>query len=149
MARRFTIKERIDLVRNYYSSGNNASEAARKAGENPLHASTVMRLIRKFEESESFADEARSGRPSVSKSEDFQRVVLEEIDSNTPTSTRRIARNDKVYSHNPITLDQLRSLISQQLQTIDVSLCRKMCRSVRDRMAKCVQNEGGHFEHLL
>ena len=33
MTRRFTIKERIDLVRNYYSSGNNASEAARKAGE--------------------------------------------------------------------------------------------------------------------
>ena len=75
MARRFTIKERIDLMRNYYSSGNNASEAARKAGENPPHASTVMRLIRKFEERESVADEARSGRPSVSKSEDFQRVV--------------------------------------------------------------------------
>ena len=89
MARRFTIKERIDLVRNYYSSGNNASEAAR----------------------------------GVLKA--------------------------KIYSHNPITLDQLRSLISQQLQTINVSLCRKVCRSVRDRMAKCVQNKGGHFEHLL
>ena len=58
MARRFTIKERIDLVRNYYSSGDNASEASRKGGENPLHASTVMRLIRKFEESGSVADEA-------------------------------------------------------------------------------------------
>ena len=68
MARRFTIKERIDLVRNYYSSGNNTSEAARKAGENPPHAFTVMRLFGKFEESESVADEARSGRPSVSKS---------------------------------------------------------------------------------
>ena len=98
MARRFTIKEKIDLVRNYYSSGNNASEAARKAGENPLHASTVMRLIRKFEESKSVADEARSGRPSVCKSEDFQRVVLQEIDSNTPTSTRRIARQISVAS---------------------------------------------------
>ena len=61
MARRFTIKERIDLVRNYYSSGNNASEAIRKAGENPPHDSTVMRLIGKFEESRSVADEARSG----------------------------------------------------------------------------------------
>ena len=56
---------------------------------------------------------------------------------------------EKVYSHNPITLDQLKSLISQQLQTTDVSLCRNVCRSVRDRMAKCVQIEGGHFEHLL
>ena len=45
MARRFTIKERINSVRNYYSSGNNASKAARKAGENPSHASTVMRLF--------------------------------------------------------------------------------------------------------
>ena len=98
MARRFTIKERIDLVRNYYSSGNNASEAARKAGENPPHASTAMRLIRKFEESGSVADEARSGRPSVSKSEDFQRVLLQEIDSNTPTSTHRIARQISVAS---------------------------------------------------
>ena len=71
MARRFTIKERIDLVRNYYSLGNNASEAARKSGENPPHASTGMKLIRKFEESKIVADEARSGRPSVSKSEDF------------------------------------------------------------------------------
>ena len=60
MARCFTIKERIDLVRNYYSSGNNASEATRK-GENPLHASTVMRLSCKFEESGSVADEAESG----------------------------------------------------------------------------------------
>ena len=50
MARRFTIKERIDLVKNYYLSGNNASEAARKVCENPPHASTVMRLICKFEE---------------------------------------------------------------------------------------------------
>ena len=58
MARRFTIKERIDFVRNFNSSGNNASEAARKASENPPHASTVMRLIRKFEESGSVADEA-------------------------------------------------------------------------------------------
>ena len=340
------------LVRNYYSSGNNASEAARKAGENPPHASTVMRLICKFEESESVADGTWSGRPSVSKSKDFQRVVLQEIDSNTPTSTCRIAHQisvasdydvshvtvfntlkelsckpyipclfhalneddpdmqkqsceifeemfradpswinniiwsdeaifklnghlnchncvywnatnlhymieknvnlpgltvwcgissvgiigpyffdgcvtgksylemlqhfliprlvhydddimfqqdgapphfasvfrdfldkkfpgrwigrrgpikwparlpdltpadfflwgvlkDKVYSHNPITLDQLRSLISQQLQTIDIRLCRKVCRSVQDRMAKCIQNEGWHFEHLL
>ena len=103
MARRFTIKERIDLVRNYYSSGNNASEAARKAGENPPHASTVMRLIRKFEESGSVADKARSGRPSVRKSEDFQRVVLQEIDSNTPTSTRRIARQISVASDYDVT----------------------------------------------
>ena len=91
-------------MRNYYSSGNNASEAARKAGEKPLHASTVTRVIRKFEESGSVADEARSDRPSVSKSEDFQRVVLQEIDSNTPTLTRRIARqifvaSDYVVSH--------------------------------------------------
>ena len=52
-----------------------------------------MTLIRKFEESGSVADEARSGRPSVSESEEFQRVVfgLQQIDSNTPTSTRRIA----------------------------------------------------------
>ena len=57
MARRFTIKERIDLVRNYCSSGNNASEAAKKAGENLPYASTVTRLIRKFEESRSVADE--------------------------------------------------------------------------------------------
>ena len=44
-------------MRNYCSSGNNASEAAKKAGENLPYASTVMRLIRKFEESRSVADE--------------------------------------------------------------------------------------------
>ena len=85
-------------MRNYYPSGNNASKAARKAGENPPQASRVMRLLRKLKESGSVADEARSGRPSVSKSEDFQRVVLQEIDSNTPTSTRRIARLISVAS---------------------------------------------------
>ena len=104
MARRFTIKKRIDSVRNYYSSRNNASEAARKADEKPPHASTVRRLIRKLEESESVADEARSGRPSVSKSEDFQRVVLQEIDSNTPTSTRRIAISISVASDYDVTV---------------------------------------------
>ena len=76
-------------MRNYYSSGNNVSEAARKAGENPPHASTVMRLIRKFEKSGSVTDKARSGRLSVSKSEDFQRVFLQEIDSNTPNKRNK------------------------------------------------------------
>ena len=72
MARRFTIKERIDLVRNYYSSGNDASGPTRKVGENLHHAATVVRLIRKFEESGSVADEARLGGPSVSKFKDFE-----------------------------------------------------------------------------
>ena len=57
-----------------------------------------MRLIRKFEESGSVADGAGCGRPSASKSEDFQRVVLQEIDSNTPNSTCRIARQISVGS---------------------------------------------------
>ena len=56
---------------------------------------------------------------------------------------------DKVYCRNPMTLDQLSLVISEQIQTIDVNLCRKVCRSVRDRMAMCIRNDGGHFEHLL
>ena len=107
MARRFTIKERINLVKNYYSSGCNASEVARQAGESPPHVSTIMRLIHKFEESGSVADEGRSGRPSVCKSQEFQRVVLQEIEPNTPTSTRRIARqisNTSEYNVSHVTV---------------------------------------------
>ena len=91
MAARFTLQERVDIVKNYYAT-NNAAEAARLAGASHSPSrSTVLRLIRKFESTGSVKDEQRSGRPSFYQKEEFQAAVLREITDNTPTSTRRIA----------------------------------------------------------
>ena len=62
------------------------------AGAHSPSRSTVLRLIKKFETTGSVKDEQRSVRPTFYKEEEFQAAVLREIDNNTPTSTRRIAR---------------------------------------------------------
>lgn len=106
MAVRFTLQERINIVKKYYAT-NNAAEAGRMASTHSPSRSTVLRLIKKFETTGSVKDEQRSGRPNLYKNEEFQATVLREIKDNTVTSTRRIAcqladRSDFHVSHTTV-----------------------------------------------
>ncbi|CAL8102036.1 unnamed protein product [Calicophoron daubneyi] len=90
MAVRFTLQERINIVKKYYAT-NNAAEAGRMTSTHSRSRSTVLRLIKKFETTGSVKDEQRNGRPNLYKNEEFQATALREINDNNLTSTRRIA----------------------------------------------------------
>ena len=57
---------------------------------------------------------------------------------------------DKVYSQKPRSVDDLKNYIIDAFQEIHAQsdVCEKVCRSVRDRLQSCVNQEGKQFEHL-
>ena len=57
---------------------------------------------------------------------------------------------DKVYSQKRRSVDDLKNYIRDAFQEINAQsdLCEKVCRSVRDRLQSCVNQEGKQFEHL-
>ena len=57
---------------------------------------------------------------------------------------------DKVYSQKPKSVDDLKNYIRDAFQEINAQsdLCENVCRSVRDRLQSCVNQEGKQFEHL-
>lgn len=59
------------------------------------------------------------------------------------------AMKQLVYSENPRTVQDLRRVITEKFAKIQPELCMKVCRSVAGRLGKCIQQQGGHFEHLL
>lgn len=110
MALRFNLQERIDIVKHFYST-DNAAEAARLAGVHSPHRSTVLRLINKFETTGSVKDEQRSGRPSLIKKPDFQDAVLQELNENTPTSTRNLTRQVATNSEYNVSHETVRKTL--------------------------------------
>lgn len=96
---RFDLRERIEIIKSYYSTGN-ASATARNFGEHPPQPSTVLRLVKKFEETGSVADKPGRGRKALHEDEQFKEAILAEINPNTPTSTRRIAMQLKQQNYN-------------------------------------------------
>jgi hypothetical protein len=54
---------------------------------------------------------------------------------------------DTVYSKKPTSVDQLETEIIKAFQQISIEICEKVCRSVKSRLYKCLEAEGGHFEH--
>jgi transposase len=134
MAKRFTLRERIDIVKHYYASNNNASVAARLVDQHSPQPSTVIRLVKKFEETGSVKDADRSGRPSLYRNLDFQDAVLHEIDQNTPSSSRRIsaqlrANSDYNVSHSTV----LKTLAKLGLKPYTPRLCHALNEDDPDR----------------
>ena len=57
---------------------------------------------------------------------------------------------DKVYSQKPRSVDDLKNYIRDAFQEINAQrdLSEKVCRSVRDRLQSCVNQEGKQLERL-
>ena len=53
---------------------------------------------------------------------------------------------DMVYREKPRTLQDLRTIIEEKFAQIDTELCKKVCRSVPGRLARCIEMNGEHFE---
>lgn len=53
-----------------------------------------------------------------------------------------------VYAEKPRNLQDLRQAIEQKFTTIDLELCEKVCRSIPERLQKCIRHNGEQFEHF-
>jgi len=51
-----------------------------------------------------------------------------------------------VLERNPNTVDELQDAITLTFSQIGLDYCQKLCRSVRDRLQRCCDAEGGHIE---
>lgn len=56
---------------------------------------------------------------------------------------------NKVYAINPENLQDLKDRIQHSIREIDMRTINKVLRSVHKRCVTCIQNGGGHFEHLM
>lgn len=56
---------------------------------------------------------------------------------------------DKVYEGDPQTIDDLKIAITQRIQEITPSMLKRVSKNMRKRVQLCLQERGGHFEHLL
>ena len=57
---------------------------------------------------------------------------------------------DKIYSQKSRSVDDLKNYVRDAFQENNTQsdLCEKVCRSVRDRLQSCGNQEGKQFEHL-
>ena len=56
---------------------------------------------------------------------------------------------DRVYKGNPHSLHELKNEISHSIAEITPETLRKVSRNMRRRVELCLQENGGHFQHLL
>lgn len=56
---------------------------------------------------------------------------------------------NKVYSNRLHNLDELQAAITNEVQNITEEMLQNVFRNMRRRINLCVQENGGHFEHLL
>lgn len=56
---------------------------------------------------------------------------------------------DRVYATKPRTLQALKDAIVTELESLPVELCRRSCRSVRERLQLCKDVGGEHIEQFL
>ena len=56
---------------------------------------------------------------------------------------------DNVSSNNPHTLDELKQNIEDCISNITAATLKKVAYKVRKSVDACIENHGGHFQHLL
>ncbi len=56
---------------------------------------------------------------------------------------------DRVYANKPETVDALKQNITQEINTISISLLQRVSRNVEKRIWVCLLANSGQFEHLL
>lgn len=56
---------------------------------------------------------------------------------------------NKVYADNPHTIDELKTAITRTVQEVTPEILKRVSQNMRKRVQLCLQENGGHFEHLL
>ena len=55
---------------------------------------------------------------------------------------------DRVYRRKPRSIKELKNAITTEISAINSNHCQTECRSVTDRLRRCLAVEGQQFEHL-
>lgn len=155
-------KTRAALVRNYYQSGNSASNGLRKFKtengliKDPCSLSTITRLVDKFETIGCICDQPRSGRSSFS--EETVAAVEGELKVQKSTSAlhiascRSVAKNLELPSssvHKIVRLHlQLKPYHLKHLQTLNESDLNERLDFAQCFLEKCV-NDGVFLENVM
>ena len=58
-------------------------------------------------------------------------------------------RKEKVFSTRPSSIDNLKIAIREALALIDQDTLSAVTANFEKRIELCIQQQGGHFEHLL
>lgn len=58
---------------------------------------------------------------------------------------------DRVYKNDLPDVETMKNIITNEVDTLnaDKPLLERICKAVKKRCLKCIEQEGGHFEHLL
>jgi hypothetical protein len=56
---------------------------------------------------------------------------------------------ERVCSNNPLSLEELKHNTEQTITNIDPETLRKVARNTLKRVDACLQEGGGHFQHLV
>ena len=56
---------------------------------------------------------------------------------------------DNVYRHNPQTIPELKEAITQKINAIPKEECIRVINNFARRIQDCLQQNGGHLEHIL
>lgn len=55
----------------------------------------------------------------------------------------------KVFQQRLHNIDELKNAISQAINSISIDTLQKVFENIKQRVQLCIENDGGHFEHLL
>jgi len=61
---------------------------------------------------------------------------------------RGVTKNS-VYSNSPHTIDDLRMAITEHIRNVDRAILNTVFENTVQRVNKCLETGGGHFEHYL
>jgi hypothetical protein len=59
------------------------------------------------------------------------------------------AMKNSVYSNNPHTLDDLKMAVTEYIRNVDCAILNAVFENTVQRVNKCLETGGGHFEHYL
>jgi hypothetical protein len=60
-----------------------------------------------------------------------------------------VAMKNSVYSNNPHTIADLKMAITEYVLNVDRAILNTVFENPVQRVNKCLENGGGHFEHYL
>ena len=117
---------------------------------------TMHNLAKKFHDTSSVLDSQRSGRPKTATSTeniDWEDEWSDHLGLQTepPAISRCGALWKKTFITRPTNLTELKERIREQFILLrnDPYLLQRICRSVYGRCRMCIEERGGHFEHLI
>ena len=100
-----------------------------------LHAITVNRIIKRYQETGSYSDRQRSGRPRTARTPANKRKIKD-----------RIQRSPEACLKPHQSIEALKKSLVKAWNAIPQEIIDKAVDDFPKRLKKCIEAGGGHFE---